>query len=219
MHEKPNDKNCQKKLMQELDNKLVVLLKERKPGQELEVRFRCTSQHASKILRHLKSYSKWTRVHHETHQDVISKSLRKRTDEDGTEHVTNKVMVEKADFVIHGSALGSGISARAILSNEHKATWSNNQMITQIRFSERHTFVHQGYISFDITTSVSTSADDYHKQIPAQVSNEIEIELIAEKYQGEGALLLHAQSLRMKLVDMVRAAFGNIDDVYCQFKQ
>ena len=82
---------------------------------------------------------------------------------------------------------------------------SQGQYATGVRYMERHCFEHKKYLRFDISKVVTVTEDRFRKQIPADTSNEIEIEIVGTNPScPKNGHHFNAESMVMKLLDFLR---------------
>lgn len=139
----------------------------------------------------------------DTFVDHQHTNFRKRLSSKGNECIT-KTCITRKDFQMHAHYLKDGLQIRITHNKEDKCN-SKKDTITQIRHIHRHSFVHKGYIRYDASKIIQTSAALYEKQEPCVIQNEIELELVKENpsySHSTKSLDLHADSMICKIIDL-----------------
>lgn len=146
----------------------------------------------------------WSEAKVHMFTDFFYDGIRLRICGDSSQCIQKKV-VEKHDFLLHASEFGRSVPLRVSYAIEADAEVRPGDRVTGVRFVERHCFDHKKYIRFDISKVVTVREDQFKKQIPADVSNEIEIEIVGKNPSCSSSQKhrYNAQSMLLKMMDLI----------------
>ena len=172
---------------------------------EVELRMTCGDAQLDALLRHLLHNKHWTNTTKHSFTDHISKNVRTRYEEGKKGITTKKAVIDQKMWMV-GDELEEGFVVKACHSSEETQRARHKREIAGMRFIERYSFTHKGYIRFDISKSVNVESAAYTQQSDIAATCHVEVELCGSHAPYESTRhpsKLYALSMLMKINDMI----------------
>ena len=187
---------------------LAAMIRDADAHSEIEIRMKCSDEQVNQIVSKLYSNKNWSSVHEHQYVDHLCGDVRMRYTHSSDKLIcVSKTVRKSCTLVATADWHEDPFVMRIASSAETRARPKNKKDVQAIRSVQRFSFVHKGYIRFDVSKVVQTLERDYNRQTPCTCLNEVEIELVGRNAACESApdaAHLYAESMLMKIVDMIQ---------------